>query len=365
MLAGAAPGVLGEPPAMNTLPLSRPACLGLALALAACSRSSDTVTIDLRRNAQGTPVATYRGGVLTVEELNRALAQMPPMVRMRYQTPAQKKELVERLVRLDLLARVAVARGHAKDPDMVEALKNILAQRMVKDEMDSKGTAPTDEELQAYYDAHVADFARPETYRVSTLFLAAPENDAARKKTQGARAEQLLAQARRMKPDDFAAFGQLVKANSEDPSKMMEGDLRALTVVDLTNRYGPEVAKAVQELKNPGDLSAVVHARNGFHILKLRAHTPAAQVPLAEVKGQIQTRLQNERRNQAYERFLAELKSRSNVQIDEAVLAKVVVEAAPPGASTGPRTMVPAPAPGGVPAPQPAPMPAPAPPARQ
>jgi hypothetical protein len=352
---------------MNDLLLPRQVCLALAFTLAACSRSSDKVTIDLRRGSQGTPVATYAGGMLSVEEVNRALAQMPPMVRMRYQTPAQKKELVERLVRLDLLAREAAARGHANDPEVVEAFKNILAQRTVKDELDSKGTAPTDAELQAYYDAHPTDYARPETYRVSTLFLAAPENDASRRKTQGMRAQQLLAQARRMKPDDFAAFGQLVKANSEDPSKMMEGDLRALTLADLTNRYGPEVARAVQDLQNPGDLSGVVQARNGFHILKLRAHVPASQAPFAEVKAQITTRVQNEKRNQAYEKFLADLKTRASVQIDEAALAKVVVEATPRSGESGPmpRAMMPAPGSAPFPAPSPAPAPAPAPPARQ
>ncbi|HMK73307.1 MAG TPA: peptidyl-prolyl cis-trans isomerase, partial [Myxococcaceae bacterium] len=331
---------------MIDLLLRRQGSLALVLALAACSRSSDKVTIDLRRGSQGTPVATYAGGFLSVEEVNRALAQMPPMVRMRYQTPAQKKELVERLVRLDLLAREAAARGHANDPEVVEAFKNILAQRTVKDELDSKSAAPTDAEVQAYYDAHPADYARPETYRVSTLFLAAPENDAARRKTQGMRAQQLLAQARRLKPDDFAGFGQLVKANSEDPSKMMEGDLRALTIADLTNRYGPEVARAVQDLQNPGDLSGVVQTKTGFHILKLRAHTPASQAPLAEVKAQITTRLQNEKRNQAYEKFLADLKTRANVQIDEAALAKVVVEGPPRGGEPGPmppRAMMPAP----------------------
>jgi peptidyl-prolyl cis-trans isomerase C len=334
---------------MKNLALLRPACLALGIAAAACSRSPDKVTFDLKRSPKGTPVATFHGGVITVEELNRALAQMPPMVRVRYQTPAQKKDLVDRLVRLDLLAREAVLRGHAGDPEVVESVKNTLAQRMVRDELEGKGTTVTDEELQAYYDSHPAEFSRPETYRVSMLFLSAPDGDAAKQKTQSARAAQLLAQAHRMKPDDFAAFGLLAKTNSDDPSKGLEGDLRALTVADLTNRYGPEVAQAVQGLKEPGDLSAVVHGRNGFYILKLRVHQAAAETPFADVKGQIRSRLSNERRNQAYEKFLADLKNGANVQIDEAALAKVVVDSAPRGNEPAPmpRAMIPAPAPTG------------------
>lgn len=352
---------------MKALPLLRTTSLAAALALAACSRSPDKVTFDLKRPSGGTPVATYAGGVITAEDVNKALAQLPPMVRMRYQSPQQKKEFVERLVTMDLLAREAVRQGHAKDAEVVDMVKNTLAQRLLKDERENKVPAVTDEEVQAWYDAHTAEFIRPETWRVSTLFLAIPEGDAAKQKAQMAKAEKLLAQVQKLKPDDFAAFGALVKANSEDPSKGMEGDLRALTAVDLTSRYGNEVSQAVQALKNPGDVSGLVRTKTGVHILKLRAHTPATQASLADVKGQIKTRLQNDHRNQAYEKFIADLRSSSGLKVDDAALAKVVVDARPqPDGAPGPRTMVPSP-PVSVPVPQSAPAitPVPAPPQRQ
>jgi peptidyl-prolyl cis-trans isomerase C len=341
----------------------RTACLAGALVVAGCSRPTEKVTIDLKRPSQGTPVATYRGGVITVEEVNKALAQMPPMVRMRYQSPAQKKDFIERLARLDLLAREAARRGHANDPDVVESLKNVLAQKLVKDELEGKPAAVSDEELQTWYDAHLAEFTRPETIRVSTIFLAVPEHDDAKAKTQQAKADKLLAQAQKLKADDFTGFGQLAKTNSEDASRALEGDLRALTVADLTNRYGAEVAQAALALKAPGDLSGVVHSRNGLHILKLRAHTPPSQAALAEVKGQIKTRLLNERRNQAYEKFLADLKTQASFQIDEAAMAKILIDPNPKaGEAPTPRVM--ATDPGRPPAPAPTPVPAP-PPARQ
>jgi hypothetical protein len=349
--------VLGEPPAMKALPLS---CLALALAASGCSRSPDKVTIDLRRSSQGTPVATYQGGVLTAEDVTKALGQLPPMVRMRYQSPGQKKEFIERLVTLDLLAREAVVQGHANDPEVVEMVKNTLAQKLLKDERENKAPVVSDEEVQAWYDAHTADFTRPETWRVSTLFLAIPDNDAAKQKAQMAKAEKLLAQAQKLKADDFAAFGQLVKANSEDPSKTMEGDLRALTALELSSRYGTDVAQAAEGLKNPGDLSGLVRSKTGVQFLKLRAHTPATQASLADVKGQIRTRLQNEHRNQAYEKFIADLRTKAGLKVDEAALAKVQVDASPrPDGPPGPRPMVPGPpalpGPTAVPVPPPTP----------
>ncbi len=180
---------------MKANPLLHLACLASALAAAGCSRSQDQVTFDLRRPSQGTPVATYNGGVITVEDVNKAVGQLPPMLRMRYQTPAAKKEFIERLITLDLLARNAVATGHAKDPEVVESVKNVLAQRVVKEARDKQAPAVSEEEVKAWYDGHTQDFIRPETWRVSTLLLAIPPGDAAKKTAQDAKAAKLLAQA--------------------------------------------------------------------------------------------------------------------------------------------------------------------------
>ncbi len=328
---------------MKALSTSFAACLAAVLAAAGCSRSTDQVTFDLRRSSQGTPVATYAGGVITSEDVSKAMGQLPPMVRMRYQTPAQKKEFVERLVILDLLARQSVAAGHAKDTDVVESVKNVLAQKVVKDERDKAPPTVSDEDVKAWYDAHAQDFVRPETWRVSMLLLAIPPNDAAKQKAQDAKAAKLLADAKKLKPDDFSGFGALVKANSEDPSKAMEGDLRALSAVELSTRYGPEVAQAAQALKEPGELSGLLHSRSGVLFLKLRAHTAQTQTSLNEVQGQIRTRLQNERRNQAYEKFIADLKAKADFKVDDAALAKVMVEGGPD--QPAPRGMMPVPAP--------------------
>jgi parvulin-like peptidyl-prolyl isomerase len=342
--------------------------LSAALALAACSRSSDKVTVDLRRSANGTPVASYAGGVITVEDVNKSMGQLPPMVRMRYQSPAQKKEFVERLITLDLLARQAVREGHANDPDVVDSLKNVLAQKVVKDERENKVPEVTDEEVQAWYDAHTNDFTRPETWRVSTIYLLVPANDPAKQKAQMAKAEKLLGQAQKLQAADFVGFGALAKANSEDPSKALDGDLRALTALELASRYGPEVAQAAAALKEPGDTSGLVRTKSGVHILKLRAHALPTVASLNDVKPQIHTRLLNDHRNQAYEKFIADLKAKAGVKVDEAALAKVVVDAnGPPAPPPIPRTLVPAPPPTLIPAPPatPAVTPVPTPPAKQ
>jgi hypothetical protein len=56
------------------------------LALLGCQKGSSTgrITLDLaQKPTGGTPLATYKGGTITVEDVNRQLSALSPMVRMR------------------------------------------------------------------------------------------------------------------------------------------------------------------------------------------------------------------------------------------------------------------------------------------
>ena len=311
--------------------------LVLGLALAACQKasSSERITFDLGRQSSGTPVVTFKGGALTTEDIDRQFASLPPMVRMRYQSPALKKDYVEGLARVELLSREAVRLGLQNDPDVVETMKKVLAQKAQQQVLKTEAPDPTDADIQAFYDAHQADFQRPEQIQLQALFLAAEAKaDPAKRKAKAALADKLLAKAKTLKPEDERGFGELVKANSDDQlSKPLGGDLRPQRLEDIQSRYGPEVAAAAKTLTTPGALSGVVATDSGFHILRLKARMPARTQSLAEVKGQIRSRLMSERRNAAAEALMTRLKSDMAYKLDETALAQI--NAAPPAAPAG------------------------------
>jgi len=330
------------------------------LALIGCQKgSSERITVDLAPKSSGTPVAKFKGGAITVEEVNRQLANLPPMVRMRLQGPGPRKEFVEGQARIDLLAREAVREGLQNDPDVVDGLKKSLAQKALLKHLEAAAPQPTDDEVKAWYDNHQADYQRPETVQVQDLFLAADKGDAGRRKTRIAEAEKLRAKAVGLKTDAEKGFADLVKASSDDAlTKNIGGDLRPLPLGDLQARYGAEVADAAKGLQAPGDISQVVATDKGFHLLRLKARTPAHTVPLDEVKMQIRNRLYSERRTAASDELTARLKKESGYTLDEAALAQIAVPAPnvpgtqPPHGmgAPGPARMAPAPA-----APTPAP----------
>ena len=303
------------------------------LALLGCQKGSSTerITVDLAQKPKGgTPLATFKGGSITVEEVNRQLSALPPMVRMRLQTPAARKDYVEGLVRVELLAREAIRQGLQNDPEVLETIKKVLAQKTLQQTLEKGAPQPSDEEVKAWYDAHQADFQRPETIQVQQVFLTADSKDAAKRKARAAEAEKIRAKAHALKPDDEAGFAALVKASSDDAlTKQTGGDLHAMPLTDLEARYGAAVANAAKALQNPGDISPVVAEDKGFHVLRLKARTPVRTLPLDEAKMQIRNRLFSERRTTASDELMKRLKADANYTLDEAALAQI---APPPGA---------------------------------
>ncbi|VVD83286.1 Peptidyl-prolyl cis-trans isomerase D [Pandoraea capi] len=182
---------------------------------------------------------------------------------------------------------------------------------------------PTQQQIQAYYDAHQAAFRTPESAEIQYVVLdpkamptsaqAAPSDDALRKMyndnlkqytTQEerrashiliaspadaspadhakakAKAEAILAQIKK-NPNDFA---KLASENSEDPgSKANGGDLGFFARDAMVKPF----ADAAFSLKGEGDISDVVKSDFGYHIIKLTGIKPSQTKSFDEVKSQL------------------------------------------------------------------------------
>lgn len=322
----------------------RPLALAL-LALTACQKgpapledstgvaSEGVARMDLRhtREAGGTPVARWRGDSVTAEELERRLLEMSPALRERYQAPEARREYVEDLARFELLVREALARGLHEDPEVVAVTKRALVNRLVREQWEEVPVTVSDAEVAEAYARNLADFVRPAQVRLSHVFLAAPRGEPARVAAARRKAEEVLARAKALPELDFGGFGQLAREASEEPrTQPLEGDLRFLSDEALARTYGPEVAEAARKLEAPGALGGVVQTEAGFHVLKLRSRQAALNLGLEEARGPIVARLTQEKRNRAWADFLAGLSRRLELSVDDAAVAKGVVDMSAP-----------------------------------
>lgn len=202
---------------------ARGACafaLAVTIAVGAgCSRKSPP--------ADAGPVASADGGLPTAEssrvlarvgartitagDFIAALAHMDSFDRMRYQAPERRKELLEEMIDIVLLADDARSKGLDKDPAVEEESREILRDAVLKQVRESapKPADIPDIEVRAYYEAHRADFRDPERRRVSAIVL----------RTQAA-ASAVLAEASH---GSGADWGTLVRSHSVDSSASFSG----------------------------------------------------------------------------------------------------------------------------------------------
>src|SRR5215831_18637492 len=104
-------------------------------------------------------VAVVDGTPITVAELQDRINKQSPYVRARYTSLEQKKEFLDTLVRFEVLAGEARKRGYDRDPEVVRTMKQVMIQRLLKEEFDSrvKPEDITDDEMKKFYDAHAGD----------------------------------------------------------------------------------------------------------------------------------------------------------------------------------------------------------------
>jgi peptidyl-prolyl cis-trans isomerase C len=270
--------------------------------------------------------------VITVGEFQNRINQQSPYVRARYTSVERKKEFLDNLVRFEVMAKEAERRGLQKDPDVVRTMKQVMIQRLLKDEFDKlKLEDITDDECKKYYDAHPEEFNKPEEVRVASILV-----------KDAAAAKKVLADAR-IKGVDNQGFRALVSEFSTDlATKDRGGDLRYF---DVNNKELPkELVTAGFKLQNIGDVSEPVKTQQGLAILKLTGRHKALTRTFDETKQQIRNKLYRDKRQESMDAFVKQLRDKAKVQIDESKLAKVQIEGGGPGAFPGPG--VPPPGPG-------------------
>ena len=141
----------------------------------------------------------------------------------------------------------------------------------------------SDGAIQAYYNAHQADYQVPEEVKTRHILITVPKGaDAKTDAAAKAKADGLLKQIQ-----GGANFADLAKANSDDPgSKAQGGELPMIP----TSSLDPAYAKAAMGL-NPGQTSGVVRSQFGYHIIQTEEKQAAHTKTLAEVKDEIAGKL--------------------------------------------------------------------------
>ncbi len=264
-----------------------------------------------------TPLATIDDVTITLGELQDRINRQSPYIRARYTSVEQKREFLDSMVRFEVLAKEAFRRGIDKDAEVIRTMKQVMIQKLMRDELDQKITADsiTDAEMKTYYDANVAEYVKPDEVRASAIVV-----------KNRAQAERVALEARGEAGKTNKGFRDLVAKYSQDEAtKLRGGDLRYFD--GAATELPAPVVRAALALSSTGDVSSAVDAGNGtFYVLKQTGRRRAMAKSFEDAKPQIRNKLFRDKRLAAQKDFVDAARAQVQVSVDDAMLAKVRID---------------------------------------
>lgn len=264
-------------------------------------------------------VATIGDEAITKESFQASIETLPPQWKARAGTPSGRKQILEHQVRSQLIELEAKDRGIDQRPDVKyqveQAVQRILLQELMK-EWQKEFKIP-DEELNNYFLQNKTKFEEPEKFRAQHVLIKVEEN-ASPAEVERARQKALAARKRIVGGEPFE---KVAKEVSEGPAAANGGDLGYVE----RGRFHEKFEAVALGLKQD-EISEPVRTPFGWHVIRLVDVRAAQGKSFEEVKDEIRNEIMPRKRQEAFEAFMASLKDKYKVEIDEAALAEALPE---------------------------------------
>jgi len=242
-----------------------------------------------------------------------------------FATPAGRRELLDDMIRVETLAAAARAAGYEGDPEFRRELIHLLAGKFRQTHLEPNlaQVDVTQAEIEEFYEEHRDRYLVPAATRLAALFFAYPEavSDEAR--------QPVVVRAREVREQALAAgsdgqFAVLASRYSDDQAtRYRGGDLGWLTDAEIAENWGDDVAAAVANLEEPGEITEPVVSKAGVFLFRIVDSQLASWRPLSQVENMIRHELTARASQEIRDRFFESLAKEFRVEIDEERLAAV------------------------------------------
>lgn len=211
-----------------------------------------------------------------------------------------------------------------KDPASTKSVRDQLTLLKVVDREVRSGVMVADPEMKRYYQEHRDRFALPEEYTLSQILIKPRASDDLG--DAKAKARDVLAQLKQGE-----SFDDLALQYSDGPTASRGGRLGLVRQGELL----PAIERGVANLV-PGGISDVIESPEGLHIVRLDDKKPKQFRPYEEVRQEIQALVFQQKSEDMFQAWLADLKNRAYIEIkfDNAPLKQTTSVPAPPPSQT-------------------------------
>lgn len=158
-------------------------------------------------------------------------------------------------------------------------------------------------EMKRYYHEHRDQFALPEVYTLSQIFIQVRSSDGT---------ADALAKAKRAMDElkRGEKFEDVAVQYSDGPNASRGGQLGLVRQGELL----PPIERAIAPLV-PGGISDIIESSEGFHIIRVDEKTPKQYRPFEEVRFEIQSLVYQQKSEDVFQSWLAELKNKAYIEI--------------------------------------------------
>src|SRR5467141_4566234 len=205
---------------------------------------------------------------------------------------------------MEELEKAVTAQGMNWEDFKNNIRSTLLTQRVISNEVGSHITI-SDEEISKYYQAHKAEYVRPEQVALREIEVS----------TQGKKPEEIpdlkkKAETTLQRIKDGEDFGEMAKRFSDSNTKTQGGFLGMYKRGELSKELEDKVFKMKKN-----ELTEVTETKQGFLILQVLEHYDEGEQSLAKVKNEIMDKHYGERMEPAMREYLKTLREQSYVVI--------------------------------------------------
>lgn len=246
-------------------------------------------------------VAMVNSTPITQSEFDVRWAELPESRQARYQREGGQKKFLEDMIARELLLQEARRLGLDQTTDVREKVQRFQEQLALDElvqEVARQRVQVTQDELEEYYMAHSSAVLATEHIRAAQIIIPTAVLALELKK-------QLEMGA------DFAKLAQ--KFSTDQATKFRGGDLGPYR----KGASPPEIEAAILT-QNPGAVSEPIQVAAGFALVKVTGRDPLDARSAHVARERLQQELYAEKRRKQFEEFLASLRSKASIRMENA-----------------------------------------------
>lgn len=240
---------------------------------------------------------------ITRKMLDHIIGTIPEENRVPFLTPDGRKKILDEVVSFTLFAEAAKAAGMDKEPRVKSRLAygqtEYLAREYFRRRL-AETPLVSEDDLKAFYKAHVNDFKPPEEIKAAHILV----------KTE-AQAGKILGEIKAGKD-----FTELARKYSIDPAAAKGGNLESPDGREWLPMGTFEKSFEHALFRIPeGQVGGPIKTQFGWHILKVDGKRQPQTRSYVQVRGAIKNRLEDEKKAEIHKKVTEELKKRIPVVI--------------------------------------------------